>query len=409
MDRQRIVRILFISVLVEVIGFGLVLPIIPLLFTDPASTFFILPDAYSLQTGYILLGLLIAAYPVGQFIATPILGQFSDRHGRRSMLILSILGTVIANLVFAAGIVWGNIPLLFLSRFVNGLTGGNISIVQAAIADITPGGERAANFGKIGAAFGLGFIIGPFLGGILSSTAIHPLFTAATPFLFAAVLSALSMLFVYLALPETAPMTGPGGIDWLQSVHNVRSAFDRPDRRHLFAVSLLYFSGFTFFTSFVPVFLNGRFGFDQFMIGNFFLFAGIFVLVGQLKVVPYVSHRFAESRVLPVAMVLTGTFILAQWAAPTLIVLALAVPPFAFSNAVSQVFVTTLISRTASQEEQGVVLGVNQSLRAVGQAIPSALAGATAALAAPSTPLLVAALIIIGTGIGYTLVRKSQG
>lgn len=406
MNRKRIIQVLFISVLIEVIGFGILVPILPALLADPASSFFILPAGLDISTGYILLGLLIAVYPVGQFFATPILGQVSDRYGRRSMLMLSILGTVIANVVFALGIMGANLPLLFLSRFVNGLTGGSISIVQAAIADITPSADRATNFGKIGAAFGIGFIIGPFLGGVLASPVVHPAFSAATPFLFAAGLSFLSILFVYRELPETAPMTGQDGIDWLRSVHNVRAAFTFPERRRLFTVNLLYFSGFTFFTAFVPVFLNARFGLDQFMIGNFFLFVGALVLVGQLKVVPFVSHRYAESRVLPYALFLTGLFILFQWAAPELWVFLLAVPLFAFSSAVAQVFTTTLVSRTAGEDEQGLVLGVNQSLRAIGQAVPSALAGATAALSTPAMPLLVAAIIVMATGAGYYLLER---
>lgn len=407
-DGDHVIRVLFVSVLVEVIGFGILFPIIPLLLTEPGSRFYILPAAMSVQTGYLLLGILIASYPIGQFFATPVLGQLSDRYGRRSMLILSIAGTVLANIVFAAGIILANLPLLFVSRIINGLTGGNISIVQAAIADISTATKKASNLGKIGAAFGIGFIIGPFLGGVLSSPGIHPFLTAATPFLFAAALSTMSLLFVYRALPETAPMHGTGGIDWLQGIHNIRMAFTMPERRRLFTVSFLYFSGFTFFTSFIPVYLIARFGLDQFAIGNVFLFIGVLVLIGQLKVVPFVADRFDEARVLPVALFLTGFFILVQLVPQNLIPYLLVLPLFSFSNAVSQVFTTTLISNTGSADDQGLVLGINTSLRALGQALPSALAGAAAALFAPATPLLIGGSIIILAALGYVAVSRAE-
>lgn len=162
-------RTLFLTVVAEVISFGVLIPIVPLLFTEPGSSFFILPEGLSIDQGYMILGLLIGLYPLGQFVATPILGEISDIYGRKKVIQISILGTVVSSFIFAYGIMIASIPILPFSRIINGLTGGLISVAQASIADLSDKSGKSKNFGIIGMAFGIGFIFGPFLEGFLSS------------------------------------------------------------------------------------------------------------------------------------------------------------------------------------------------------------------------------------------------
>lgn len=164
---------IFLTVFIDLLGVGVLIPVMPLLLGDPTSPYYLLPTGWSTEQGYVLLGLLTAVFPLMQFFATPILGQLSDKYGRKDILLISLFGTSLSYVLFAYGIMSRNLPLLFVSRALDGITGGNISVAQAAIADISLPENRAKNFGLIGMAFGLGFIFGSFLGGKLSDPTVQ--------------------------------------------------------------------------------------------------------------------------------------------------------------------------------------------------------------------------------------------
>ncbi len=401
---KSIKRTLFLVVLAEVIGFGILIPILPLLFTEPSSQFFILPEQYTIQTGYILLGVLIGLYPIGQFISTPILGELSDIYGRKKVMSLSIMGTVVSNLIFAVGLVTANIPLLLISRSLNGLTGGLISVAQATIADISSDSDRAANFGLIGAAFGTGFIFGPFLGGLLSSK-ILPFLNDVTPFIFASILSTLSILYLRYALKETSPMEDKK-IQWSKPFTQLKKGLKIPGLKKLFGVNFLYFSGFSFFTTFIPVYLVRVFEFRQFQTGNFFLYLGIFILITQLGIIPKLFPRFKEEDIMPKTLFLTGIFIILQLLPNNLYIFLAVVPLFAISNGITQVTLNTLISKKAPKKDQGLALGTNQSIRSLANAGPSILSGVAAAAFTPTTPLFIAGTIIVVGATVYIVSEK---
>jgi len=405
--QRHVIRTLIVTVVAEVISFGVLIPLVPLLLTEPSSQFFILPAGMSIDTGYILLGLLIGIYPVGHFIATPILGELSDIYGRKLVVQLSVAGTVIASLIFAYGILIASLPVLFLSRLVNGLTGGLISVSQAAIADVSETDEKSANFGLIGAAFGIGFLFGPFLGGLLSSD-LHPLLGPTTPFIFAAAVSGISLVYVTARLEETSPMEDKA-INWSKPVSQLRKGLSMPDLGRVFGANFFYFAGFAFFTTFIPVFLVKQFGFAQFEIGNFFLYIGLLTIIGQTVIVPKLYARFEEARIVPLTLFMTGLAVLVMPLPASLLVFLLIVPVFSFSNALTQVGLNTVVSNRASARDQGLALGTNQSLRALGNAIPSMLSGVAAAVATASAPLVIAGIIMMLTAVVFYRIETSAG
>jgi DHA1 family tetracycline resistance protein-like MFS transporter len=399
-----VLPVIFLTILVDLLGFGIVLPVIPQLLGNPESPYFLLSDASMIGTGYILLGFLTASFPLAQFFAAPILGQLSDTFGRKPVLAISLTGTCASYVLFAIGILTQNLPLLFISRVFDGITGGNISVAQAAIADITQPKDRAKNFGLIGAAFGIGLIIGPFLGGKLSDPSILPWFDATTPFWFAAILSALNVISILFFFPEThRTRMREKVIQWKQSIQNIIRAYSLVHLRTVFTAAFLYQAGFSFFVSFFSVYLISRFGFTESNIGDFFAYLGIWIAFTQAVVTRYVAQRFPEHKVIAVTFATTGSLLFVYLLPHYWWQLLFVVPFFAISNGLTQAMLPSLVSKQASKDEQGEVLGINASIQALAQAIPPILSGWIAALLTPESPIIFAGLIILSGAVYFKL------
>lgn len=385
--------IVFAIVLIDVLGIGILIPVIPLLLTDPAYPYHL--SSLTIKEGFVVLGLLTAIYPLMQFVATPILGQLSDRIGRRPVLAFSLLGTSLSYVVFAFAIITKNIPLLFASRALDGITGGNISVAQAAIADSSTPETRARSFGIIGAAFGIGFVIGPFLGGKLSDPSIVSWFDATTPFWFAAILALLNALAVFFFFNETIKEKTHGAMKFGQSLLNIWKAFTSKSLRKIFAVSFFFNAGFTFFTTFFGAYLIYRFNFAQGQIGDFFAIVGICIAFTQAFVTGFMGKRFSPYAIISGALLVVSATVLAYALVPTAGLLYLITLPQAMGMGLIMANLNALISRSASPQEQGQMLGIAASVQALAQSIPPVLAGFLAASFSPSAP------IIMGSGVVF--------
>lgn len=379
-------------VLLDVLGVGILIPIIPLLLTDPAYTYHL--HGLTQSQGFILLGLLTGIYPLMQFFATPLLGQLSDHVGRRPVLLFCLLGTALGYALFAIGIIYQNIPLLFLSRALDGITGGNIAVAQAVIADSTAPKQRARAFGLIGAAFGVGFIIGPFLGGTLSDPSLISWFNATTPFWFAAILSLVNAGVLYFLFGETLTTKSHSKFSFFQAFTNIKTAFSTSKYIRLFSVSFLFQGGFSFFTTFFGAYLIFRFGFNQSAIGNFFALVGIFIALTQGVVTPRVGKYFAHHTILSFSLLLVSATVYAYALVPQAWMLYLITAPMALGMGLSMANLTALISRSADDSRQGEVLGINASVQALAQSIPPVIAGFLAASTAPYMPILVGGFFV---------------
>jgi MFS transporter, DHA1 family, tetracycline resistance protein len=392
---RRTLAILLFTVFIDIMGFGIMLPIIPILLADPRSPFFLLPPGMTLGQGYILLGSLAATFSFMQFLTAPILGQLSDRYGRKKILAISRVGTSVSYFLFAVGIILKNLPLLFFARALDGATGGVIAVAQASIADLTEPQKRVRRFALLSAAFGLGFIGGPFLGGKLSDPSLVPWFNATTPFWFAGFLSLANALFVSLFLPETLAAPGlVGPIRWNQSWQNVVRAFSHPALRILFLTSFLYQTGFSFYASFASVFMINRFGFNQGNIGDYFAFLGGVGLLTQLFIVRRLAHRWAPPQILRLTLWLAGAFMfLASFASLWWTFMGVMLF-FAVCSNLNQTNSTGLISASVGGAVQGEVMGLASSIAALAMGLTPLASGFLAAGVSPEAPIRVAALLI---------------
>ncbi len=406
LTRHPLPVILF-TIFIDLLGFGILIPVIPLLLADPRSPYYLLPAGFTVSQGYILLGFLTAIFPFMQFLAAPILGQLSDKFGRKPILAVSLMGTCLSYIFFAIGIITKNIPILFLARAFDGITGGNISVAQAAIADVSTPENRAKNFGFIGAVFGLGFIIGPYIGGKFSDPSIVSWFSAATPFWFAAILSFINVLSVIFMFPETHRMINKSTkILWNKSIHNIARAYTYGKLRVVFITVFLFSAGFSFFVTFFAVFLINKFGFNQGNIGDYFAFVGIWIAITQALITGFVAKRLKSDQVVKFAIIGTGVTMLMYFLPTIWWHLLLIVPFFAVFNGLAQANITALVSNSVDNSIQGEILGINTSIQALAQAVPPALSGYIAASLTAEAPVIVAAVVIIISGFTFLLFYK---
>ncbi len=347
--------VIFTTVFIDLVGFGIVIPVLP--FYAEGTIFNATPR---------MVGLLFASYSVMQLIFAPILGRLSDKHGRRPVLFISILGTGLGFLILGfANTLW----MLFLGRILDGITGGNISTAQAYIADITTKENRAKGMGMIGAAFGLGFIFGPAIGGVLSRWGIH------VPFFFAASLCFANALLLYFTLPETVTADHParnlaaGGRGLSQLVNSLK----QPRLAFVLTIYFIFIVAFSIMTTSFSLYTMFRFGYDAQHNGYLFAYVGIIAVIVQGGLIGRLVKRFGE---IPLVIVGAFFFSISLFAVPFvgpavggLAALLVGGGVFSLGNSLATPALNSLASKSVGAAEQGTVLGVTQSVASLARAV----------------------------------------
>lgn len=355
------------------LGIGIVIPVLPVLFfgTDAA----LLGPEASERIKSMWYGLLLASYPFMQFFGAPALGALSDRYGRKPLLMLSLAGTLVGYLLFALAIKQQSLWLLFISRMLPGFTGGNISIIFSSIADVSDASSRTRNFGLVGMAFGLGFIFGPTLGGLMADASLVSWFEPATPFYFTALLTLVNILLVQWRFNETLTQRRTSRVSLFTGFRNVGKSFADPRLRGIFTVVMLLSLGFTFFTQFFSVLLINKFGFTERNIGMLFGWIGLWLVFTQGVTVRILS-RYVHAAVVLRYSILALACALGALLLPDKSWMFFVLNPFvATFQGITAPNLTSTVSSQAGPERQGEILGINQSMQSLGQAIPPIIGG----------------------------------
>lgn len=371
---------IFITVFIDLLGVGIIIPILAPLFLNPMHGLLGPEYTATILTRTVLLGFLTAAYPLAQFFGAPILGALSDRFGRRKILLISQGGSLIGYVLFAIGIITKNIPLLFASRMLDGFTGGNISIAMSSIADISDQKEKARNFGLIGMAFGLGFILGPYIGGKLSDPTIVSWFTPSLPFWFAATLCFFNMIQVAFKFPETSKYRRETPVSIFTGMRNIAKAFSMGNVRTMFISIFFLTIGFNFFTQFFQVFLYQKFGLTMSQIGDLFSYIGLWIAFTQGFLTRFITRKINPESILTVSMVTLSIALMLLLVPEKLWILMCVLPFVAISNGLTLPNSTAIISNLSDKKSQGEILGINQSIQSLGMAIPPVIAGFAASI-----------------------------
>jgi DHA1 family tetracycline resistance protein-like MFS transporter len=345
--------VIFITVFIDLIGFGIVIPVLP--FYVEGTKFNASPST---------VGLLFASYSIMQLVFTPILGRLSDRYGRRPILLISLIGTGVGFLILGfATTLW----MLFAGRIIDGISGGNISTAQAYIADITTPENRAKGMGLIGAAFGMGFIFGPAIGGVLSRWGMH------VPFLFAAGLAFANALLLYFTLPETVTPDHPARASaasgrWKQ----LAQALNQSRLAFILLIYFLSITAFSIMTTTFGLFTMYRFGYDAHDTGWLFVFVGVIGAVIQGGLIGKLVKAFGELPLVVVgALLFAVSLVMIPFTGPqTGLWTLLAVgATFSIGNSLSGPALMGLASKSAGRGEQGGVLGITQSVASLSRTI----------------------------------------
>ncbi|MEK9176905.1 MAG: MFS transporter, partial [Patescibacteria group bacterium] len=291
------------------------------------------------------------------------------------------------------GIEVGSLFLLFVARTAAGIAAANFSIAQATIADVTAPHERAKNFGIIGAAFGLGFIVGPLLAGWITALTSDP----ATPFWVASALGVVNMLMVTFFLDETRPATKEAHrFSIWKGIANVRAALKDVDARPVYLANFLYMSGFFFFNTLIGILLVSSFGFTAASVGTFFGVVGACVVVTQLGILRIVAKRFGERTVVRISIPVAAVAVALYPFAPSAWVAFALIPLFAVSQGLTMANLTALISRGVSAEKQGTALGISSSLVALAQGVIPLVAGLMSSAVGLTMPFLAGGALMLG-------------
>jgi DHA1 family tetracycline resistance protein-like MFS transporter len=368
-----------LTIFIDFAGFGIVLPLLPFW-------------AERLGAGPIGVGLVLTMYALAQFLFTPVLGTLSDRYGRRPVILASL---VIQALAFALSALAGSLPILLAARFIGGLGASNIGSAQAVVSDMTPVEKRARGMGLIGAAIGLGFVVGPALGGVLAP------FGPAVPFWVAMIVAIANALLVLRFFPETRH-TGaqrasiPFAMSGRGAVFNSRGRVLRnPVVARLVGINLLFTVAFTAMETAFPLFTQHSFGWTARQNGYIFTYAGIVIVLIQGGMIGQLVRRWGERCVLLAGLVMLagGLALLSRGANLALLLVALGI--ISLGDGAVTPMVSALLSFASPPDAQGEMLGFAQGVAGLGRVIGPLAAGSAYAIGGAPAPFLLGSVFVV--------------
>ncbi len=348
-----------VIVLIDVLGFSIVMPLL-----GPFA------EHYGFNEGRI--GVLFAAYPVCQLVAGPILGRLSDRYGRRPLLVYSQAGTAVSFVILGLS---HDFWVMLLARMLDGASGGNFLVAQAYVADVTPPGGRSRGLGLMGMAFGLGFVLGPLMGGALLSLPVAIDLRLRLPFLVAAGFSTAAWILVLARLPESRKRGAPLGEQ--ARVFTWRGMVDTavlPGVGRLIAIGFLAVLAFATFEGTFALFLNRRMGWNERTAAFAFSGMGVASAIVQGGLIRRLAARFGERRLIVAGLTTAAVGLAGMAASPNTPVLIIAMGLLAVGQGLVGPSVGGLLSRTTPHDEQGAVFGVYSSAQTLARLISYSMA-----------------------------------
>jgi DHA1 family tetracycline resistance protein-like MFS transporter len=376
MNKKQLFSIILV-VFIDLLGFSLILPLLPYY----AATFKATP---------IVTGLVVASYALAQLIGAPVLGRLSDRYGRRPILLVSVLGTFLGFVLLGfASALW----MLFVSRIIDGLTGGNLSIAQAYISDVTDAKNRARGLGMIGAAFGLGFIIGPATGGFLSQWGYGvPAFAAAG-------LSLVNLALIYLWLTESLPAERRTQMNPNRpalTLAALLTALRRPFSGSLLITRFFFGLAFAIFQTIFSLYALTRFGLAAAQTGYVLAYVGVLSVITQGFLVGRIAARVREDVLIVGSVALMAVSLLGWALASSVLGLLLVLIPTSLSGGLLNTILSSTLTKAVDAQEIGGILGLSASIESSTRILAPLVGSALLQQLGTGAPGVFGALVLAG-------------
>jgi len=384
---KKILAFLFSIVLFDFIGLTILITV---------QTFIV----KEYNTTALAVTLLTVIYAAAQFIAAPLLGKLSDRYGRRPILLFSLLGSAVGYFIFGIG---GALWVLYISRLIDGFTGGNVSIANAYITDVSSEKDRTQSLGIVGAAFGLGLIIGPILGGLLSQISLSaPVYIAGLFSLFATIVG-------FFILPESLPKNKRETIKLVRKDLNPLSSIGKFITKPILGIFLLVFIIFNFtfsgFTISLPIFLIHKFNINALNVAGILFVSGVVSSIVQGGLIGRLDIRFGDKKLLMAGLVIFSIGLIFFFMAPSFWMIYPIIGFISFGLGLTTPTLSSIISKIVSKNQIGEVFGVTTSLNSLMSIFGPLWAGLVYDYIRPSAPYWMGAILLL---IAFILVVKTK-
>lgn len=405
MNKRLILTVIFLTIALDFFNLGLIYPIFSSLIFE-GNGVFIQPSASEFHKNA-LFGVLISAFPLGQFFGAPVLGHFSDSYSRRKLLLISLFGAIATLLLCAYATMLNSLSLLLIGRFCGGLMAGNMTIAYASLADFSPPEEKVRNFALIPLATGIGFAGGPYVAGVLSERYSDISGGFAIPFFVAAFLSLINLLLAVWKFPENAAVRPkrPFFEGFIEGLTNITKVLHRNPMRPYFWILFMTISANFVFVQFVGPFAIEKFNISVIEVGYLYANIGITVALGHLFITRTLSKYLSVEMALGGSLFGLFLLLITLLFVPSIVALHVLTVFIMLGFAVAYTNAMTMVSNKAPSGTQGETMGIAVSIQSLSEFLPAMILGLLASLFL-GLPLFAAGIMSIVGGLTLSIVNR---
>lgn len=404
-----ILATLCIIIFLDFLGYGIILPIIAPILFNSESVFF--DQSVTNKVRSFFYGAIVAIYPISQFFGSFIIGNLADKWGRKKVLTITLTSATLGHLFFLLGLTLSEVSMLIVSRFITGLAGSNVALANTIISDISEKSNKGRNYGFITLSMALGIIIGPLIGGQLTTININypPIITPySLPLYVSILLSILTLLSVTMFLKETyTTQQGYRSNNFTELLDYTITEFKglfKSNLKHIFLVSFLTFTTFNMFVHFMNLYFSSHLNFSPKQIGDYLSYAAFCFALSMGIINPYLSRKFSANRILLFSLIGVGISILLVLLANHVKHIYIITFFYTLFFSISYTNISTLISDFSAQDDTGKYFGINHSLNSLAELLSSVLVTFLFAINI-KLPIITSAILVFTAW--YTLLQQT--